>query len=155
MITGNLRKDLSNFLTKALAHATVKEAINNLKPELRNVHPQRGVHSVWEEFEHLRITQEDILRYTLDPNWKSPNWPSEYWPDNDKFTDKLWNESIKKFFSDLGELINLVNNSEIDLTSEIPHGEGRSYLRELLLVIDHNAYHCGQIVMVRKLLNDW
>ncbi len=151
----NLRKSLSDFLNKALAHAAVKDAINNIKPELRNVQPQKGIHSVWEEFEHMRITQEDILRYTLDSNWKSPKWPDEYWPDNEKFNDKAWNDSVKKFFSDLDELIKLAKNTKIDLTSEIPHGEGRTYLRELLLIIDHNAYHCGQIILVRKFLNDW
>jgi hypothetical protein len=103
----------------------------------------------------MRIAQEDILRYTLDKNWKSPKWPEEHWPDNNKFTDGLWNESVNNFFSDMDELLQLTQNSEIDLTAEIPHGEGRTYLRELLLVIDHNAYHCGQIVLVRKLLNDW
>ena len=151
----NLRKSLADFLNKALAHAAVKDAINNIKPELRNVQPQKGIHSVWEEFEHMRITQEDILRYTLDSNWKSPKWPDEYWPDNEKFNDKAWNDSVKKFFSDLDEVIKLTKNSKIDLTSEIPHGEGRTYLRELLLIIDHNAYHCGQIILVRKFLNDW
>ena len=151
----NLRKDLSDFLNKALAHVTVEQAINNLRPELRNVPPQKGIHSVWEEFEHMRITQEDILRYTLDSNWKSPNWPDEYWPENNKLTDTIWNESVKKFFSDLDELSKLAKKPEIDITSEIPHGEGRTYLREIFLVIDHNAYHCGQIVMIRKLLNNW
>lgn len=151
----NLRKDLAGFLNKALAHATVKDAINNLRPELRNKQPQKGIHSVWELFEHMRIAQEDILRYTLDKNWKSPKWPDEHWPDNDKLTDKLWDESVQKFFSDMDELQSLANNPDIDITSEIPHGEGRTYLRELLLIIDHNAYHSGQIILVRKLLNAW
>ena len=151
----NFRKTLIDFLNKALAHANVEDAIKDLKPELRNVQPQKGIHSVWELFEHMRIAQEDILRYTLDPNWKSPKWPDEHWPNNENLNNEIWNESVKKFFSDLDELIKLANNTEIDLTLEIPHGEGRTYLRELLLVIDHNAYHCGQIVMVRKLLNNW
>ncbi len=151
----NLRKDLAEFLNKALAHATVKDAINNLKPEHRNIQPHERIHSVWEEFEHMRIAQEDILRYTLDKNWISPKWPDEHWPDNNKLDDKIWNNSVVNFFSDLDELINLTTDPKIDLTSEIPHGEGRTYLRELLLVIDHNAYHSGQIVMIRKFLNDW
>ena len=151
----NLRKSLSEFLNKALAHATVKNTIDNLKEELRNVKPQEGIHSVWELFEHMRIAQEDILRYTLDKNWKSPKWPEGHWPDNNKLTDKIWDESVKKFFADLDELNKLTRNPKIDLTSEIPHGEGRTYLREILLVIDHNAYHSGQIVIVRKMLNDW
>jgi uncharacterized damage-inducible protein DinB len=151
----NFRRNVSEFLNKALAHATVKEAIDNIDPKLRNVQPQKGIHSVWEEFEHMRITQEDILRYTLDPKWESPQWPQDYWPDNEKLNEKIWNNSVKNFFSDLNELIELAKNPKIDLTSEIPHGEGRTYLRELLLVIDHNAYHSGQIIIVRKILNNW
>jgi uncharacterized damage-inducible protein DinB len=151
----NMRNNLVDFLSKELAHLGVKDAINNIRPGLRNIQPKEEIHSIWEEFGHIRITQEDILRYTLDPSWKSPKWPDEYWPENKNYTDELWDDSISKFDSDLKELISLVKNPEIDLTVEIPHGEGRTYLRQIILVIDHNAYHCGQIVMIRKLLNDW
>jgi hypothetical protein len=104
----------------------------------------------------MRIAQEDILRYTLDSSWKSPGWPDGYWPPPDeRVTDEKWKASVAGFFSDREELVNLVKNSSLDLTAEIPHGEGRTYLREVLLVADHNAYHLGQIVQTRKALGDW
>jgi uncharacterized damage-inducible protein DinB len=151
----NLGENLIEILSKEAAHVTVRDAIENLKPENRNKRPAEGIHSVWEEFEHMRITQEDILRYTLDPSWKSPQWPGKYWPDNDSLTEDKWNNSVSGFFADLDEILSLVKDPGTDLTSEIPHGEGITYLREILLIIDHNSYHCGQIVMIRKLLCDW
>ena len=104
----------------------------------------------------MRIAQEDILRYTLDKTWKSPPFPSGYWPsNNDNLTDEIWEKSVSDFFNDLNEVIELVGNSSIELTSQIPHGEGRTYLREILLVADHNVYHVGQIVQIRKILGNW
>ena len=152
----NLRKNMVDLLIGKGAHVSVDAALKNLKPELRNVRPDNNSHSVWELFEHMRIAQEDILRYTLDSSWESPSWPDDYWPDYElELTDDIWNNSVKSFKEDLDELVELANNTKIDLTSEIPHGEGRTYLRELLLVGDHNAYHTGQIALVRKALNNW
>ena len=96
----------------------------------------------------MRLAQEDILRYTLDPSWESPEWPDGFWPsDNEEMTEEILKNTISGFFSDLDELIALVQNPEIDLMSQIPHGEeGHTYLREILLVADHNSYHLGKIV---------
>ncbi len=151
-----MRDNLVELLRGGHAHANIKDAINGLTPKNRNVRPNRELHSVWELLEHIRISQEDILRYTLDRNWKSPKWPEEYWPkDEGNISDEMWHNTINKFDSDLNELINLAKNSEIDITSEIPHGEGRTYLREIMMAANHNSYHTGQIISVRKLLDDW
>jgi len=151
-----LRKNLIELLRGGQAHITAKRALNGIKPEIRSVRPAAGFHSVWEELEHIRIAQEDILRYTLDASWQSPDWPNGYWPaTTENLTEEMWSASVSGFFSDLEEVIALVQDSSLDLTAEIPHGEGRTYLREVLLVADHNAYHLGQIVQTRKLLGDW
>jgi uncharacterized damage-inducible protein DinB len=151
-----LRKNVAELLRGGSAHASPKDALAKLDPERRNVRPAEGMHSVWEELEHIRIAQEDILRYTLDPNWQSPDWPSGYWPESvAEVTDEMWDESVRRFNADLDELLSLAANDQIDLTAEIAHGEGRTYLRQLLLAADHNAYHFGQIVQTRKLLGDW
>ena len=151
-----MRKNLLELLKGGHAHVNFKDAVNSLEPKNRNVRTEGDLHSVWELLEHIRIAQEDILRYTLDSKWKSPKWPDEYWPKKtEKVTDEMWNNSIKKFNSDLNELIELAQNTKIDITSEIPHGEGRTYLRELTLAANHNSYHIGQIIVVRKLLGDW
>jgi uncharacterized damage-inducible protein DinB len=111
-------------------------------------------HSIRQILEHLRIAQEDILRYTLDSSWQSPEFPAGYWGSSES-GDEAWSRSLSRFFSDLDEVIGLVEDPRLDLTAEIPHGEGRTYLREVLLVADHNAYHLGQIVQIRKVIGDW
>jgi len=147
-----LRDQLVDLLKGGHAHLTIDEALANLDPKLRNA--LAGSTSVWAELEHMRIAQQDILRYTLDPNWKSPDFPAGFWPAGE-FTDQAWRATVDGFNADLQEVIDLVRNSNLDLTAEIPHGEGRTYLREILLVADHNAYHLGQIVTIRKTLGAW
>jgi len=151
-----LREQLAELLRGGEAHAKADAALANVNPQFRNVRPPADVHSVWEELEHMRIAQQDILRYTLDPSWTSPEWPEGYWPaKTDTVTDEMWQASIDGFTADIEELIALVNNSAVDLTAKIPHGDWRTYLRQILLVADHNAYHLGQIVQARKMLGDW
>ena len=142
-----LRKDLIELLKCGQAHSTLEEVLKDLTPKLCNKHPQEGIRSVYEELEHMRLAQEDILRYTLDPTWESPEWPDGFWPsDSDEITEEILESAVSGFFRDLDEMIALVINSEFDLTSQIPHGKGHTYLREMLLVADHNAYHLGKIV---------
>ena len=151
-----LRESLVELLRSGHAHTTTEKAMADVAPELRNKRPADGLHSVWEEFEHMRRAQEDILRYTLDPKWQSPKFPEGYWPaKTESVTDEMWKASVEGFFADLEELIHLTENTEIDLTAKIPHGEGRTYLRQILLTADHNAYHLGQLVQTRKALGDW
>lgn len=156
MQDANLRKNLIELLQGGQAHVPPKLALSGLKPKLRNVRPADDIHSVWEELEHIRLAQEDILRYTLDASWRSPKWPEGYWPvPGETLTEEMWDATVSGFFADLEEVIKLVQDSNLDLTAKIPHGEGRTYLREVLLVADHNAYHFGQIVQTRKMLGNW
>ena len=156
MQEASLRQDLLEFLERGPAHITLENALNKLKPENRNIRSNEHVHSIWEEMEHMRIAQEDILRYTLDEDWTSPPWPAGYWPKREIIvSEEIWQSTVKGFQSDLDRIIELVRNSDIDLSKRIPHGEGHSYLREVLLIIDHNAYHLGKIIQLRKMLGDW
>ncbi len=151
-----LRQSLAELLRGGQAHLTPQQALAELNPALRNVRPASGGHSVWEELEHMRLAQEDILRYTLDANWVSPPFPEGYWPTaTDQLTDEAWSASVKAFFADLEEVVKLAQDAKVDLTAEIPHGQGHTYLREILLVADHNAYHLGQIVQIRRALGAW
>jgi uncharacterized damage-inducible protein DinB len=151
-----VREQLVGLLKGGEAHVKTEAALNGVSAKFRSVRPAPGVHSVWEELEHMRLAQEDILRYTLDASWKSPDWPEGYWPpENQTATDEMWRASVDGFFSDLEELAAVVRDPKVDLTSKLPHGEWRTYLRQVLLVADHNAYHLGQIVQARKLLGDW
>src|SRR5215217_4177498 len=100
-----LRENLVELLRGGHAHASAEKALADVNPELRNIRPAEGLHSVWEELEHVRIAQEDILRYTLDASWKSPEWPSGYWPaKSESLTEESWSASVSSFFADLEEV---------------------------------------------------
>ena len=151
-----LRQNLVELMRGGHAHVNPEQALNGLVPALRNVRPENSSHSVWENLEHMRLAQEDILRYTIDDSWVSPDFPEGYWPrETGELTEEAWSKSVAAFLSDLEEVIKLVEDRDLDLTAEIPHGKGRTYLREILLVADHNAYHLGQIVQIRKALGAW
>jgi hypothetical protein len=156
MENNELRKLTTSFLDGGLAFAPVKKAIEGIAMKNRFLRPAGVPHSIYEELEHMRIAQEDILRYTLDPDWKSPDWPGGYWPDPvRKFNAAAWNSCVRGFLSDLQECKAMARDRKIDLLALIPHGKGRTYLRQLFLIAEHNSYHLGQIVLIRKLLIDW
>ena len=151
-----LRDQLVQLLQGGQAHVTAEKALSGTQARLRNVRPHPNLHSVWEELVHMKIAQEDILRYTLDASWQSPEWPAGYWPEAGKDpTEAMWSQTVSAFHADLKEASALASDPTLDLTARIPHGEGRTYLRQVLLIADHNAYHLGQIVQVRKWLSDW
>ena len=151
-----LRNHLITLITAEQAHLNLEGALAGLKKENRNKQPSKNVHSVWEEVEHIRISQEDILKYMTDPSWDSPNWPQQYWPEKlNPIPDDKWNASIDKIFSDQDKFIETIKDESIDLTSIIPHTQSHTYLREIILNADHNSYHIGQIVIIRKMLGDW
>lgn len=155
MTPDGLRETVTTLLQGGAAHVTLQEALSGLHPAWRSHRPP-GLHSIWQLLEHLRIVQEDILRYTLEPDWSSPNWPDETWPENrSALPDEVWSATLAGYERDRHRLINLAQDLEVTLTAEIPHGEGRTYLRQLLLVVDHTSYHIGQIVSLRRALGDW
>jgi DinB superfamily len=151
-----LREHLVNLLTLGNAHATFEDAVKGLQPELRGKRPKGAEHSPWQLLEHLRIAQWDIVEFSRDAKHKSPEWPSGYWPKNPAPPDdKAWDRSVRAFRKDLKELCALVKDKRTDLYARIPHGDGQTVLREALLAADHNAYHVGQLVLVRRLLGAW
>lgn len=151
-----IREQLLKLLVGGEAHVKPDKALAGVAPQVRNTRPSANTRSVWEELEHLRIAQEDILRYTIDSSWESPEFPEGYWPpEGQTVTDEMWKESVDRFLADLEEVVRLAQEPKLDLTARIPHGEWRTYLRQILLIADHNAYHIGQIVQTRKLLGDW
>jgi uncharacterized damage-inducible protein DinB len=151
-----LRREVVGLLRGGSAHLTWEQALAGLPPALRGASPKRGLHTIWELVEHVRIAQEDILRYATEPGWKSPEWPQGYWPSEKQPTPRQWKASLATFRRDLEAVIAMVLDPTVDLTAEIPHGQrGHTFLREALLVADHNAHHLGQIVVARRLLGDW
>ncbi|MBZ5515796.1 MAG: DinB family protein [Acidobacteriia bacterium] len=153
---GALREHLLYLLRGGGAHLDFEKAIANLPAELRGVRPEGLPFTVWGLLEHLRIAQWDILEFSRNTKHVSPKWPAGYWPEGDAPPDDTaWAKSVKAFRSDLKAMQDLVKNPRTDLYARIPHGEGQTILREALLVADHNAYHLGQLVLVRRLLGAW
>jgi hypothetical protein len=151
-----LREQLVKLLTGSEAHADFDAAVKNLPEELRGKKPQGAEYSPWQLLEHLRIAQWDILEYAIDPKHKSPEFPAGYWPKSAAPAGAAeWDDSVRDFRKDLKRLCALVLDESTDLYAKIPHGEGQTVLRQALLTADHNAYHVGQLVLVRKLLGTW
>jgi len=151
-----LRQHLLELLNGGHAHADFDTAIRNLPLAPRGKRPKGAEHSPWEILEHLRIAQGDILEFSRDPGHQSPGWPGGYWPATPAPPDeKSWDKSVRAFRRDLKAMGDLVKNPATDLFVPIPHGNGQTVLREALLVSDHNAYHLGELVLVRRLLGAW
>ncbi len=149
----SLRKHLINLLTKAEAHVDVQSSLREFPAGLRGRKLPGAPHTAWQLLEHMRIAQSDILQFSLDAKHKSPKWPDQYWPETEAPpSDKAWAQSVRQFLNDLNAVCEMINDPEIDLHAKVPHGEGQTYLREALLVADHNAYHLGQLVMMRRTL---
>jgi hypothetical protein len=151
-----LREHLVQLLTKAHAHATFDDAVKGLSAELRGKVPDGAEHSPWQLLEHLRIAQWDIVEFSRNAKHESPKWPEGYWPkEKAPADDKAWDKSVRDFRHDLKEMVEVVQNENTDLFAKIPHGDGQTILREALLIADHNAYHIGQLVLLRRLLGAW
>ena len=152
----SLREHLLNLLSGKGAHVDFDEAIANFPIELRGKQATPAPHTAWQLLEHMRIAQWDILEFSRDPNHVSPQWPDGYWPSTSAPADsKAWDASVRQFKRDLDSMRELISDPKGDLFARIPHGEGQTLLREALVLADHNAYHLGQIVLLRKLLGCW
>ncbi len=152
-----LRADLTELLRGGSAHVPPAQALADLPPVLRTRRLPGELRSIWEILEHMRIAQEDILRYMQDPAWVSPPWPEGYWPTEvpEVLPDAVWEATVARFLADLEAVVQIVQDPGLDLTAPIPHAREHTYLREVLLVADHNAYHLGQVVAIRRLLGAW
>jgi hypothetical protein len=152
----SLRQHLLALLRGGSAHVNFDAAVAHLPARLRGIKPQGSPHTAWQLLEHLRITQRDILEFSRDAKHKSPEWPAGYWPPTEAPPDNhAWDHSVRNFRADAKAIEELIADSAADLYAPLPHGDGQTLLREALLVADHNAYHLGQLVFLRRLLNAW
>lgn len=151
-----LRQHLLYLLRGGGAHLDFEAAIADWPVELRGTKPAHAPHSPWQLLEHMRIAQWDILEFSRNPKHVSPEFPAGYWPQGDAPPEEAaWENSVKAFRGDLEAIERLVADPSTNLFARIPHGKGQTILREALLVADHNAYHLGQLVLVRRLLGAW
>jgi hypothetical protein len=151
-----LREQLVKSLRGGQAFVPFRRALDGVRPELRGVRPSGALHSIYEELEHMRIAQEDLLYYALEPDWESPEWPGGFWPEpRGEVSDEEWEASVGGFLGDLEKAVEMVGDPEIDLLSIIPGSEEYTFLREAVIIIEHNAYHLGKILDIRKALGNW
>jgi uncharacterized damage-inducible protein DinB len=150
-----LREHLRTLLDWEDAHVGFDSAVKDIPEELRGTVPDGSAHSLWQLLEHLRICQLDILEFCRNPGYVEMPMAA-YWPKSAAPPSaRAWEESLAALRRDRKELKALAANREVDLFAPIPHGSGQTYLRELLLVADHNAYHVGQFVALRRRLGIW
>jgi uncharacterized damage-inducible protein DinB len=148
------------LLVKALAWQDAQvgfdKAVAGIPADKRGAVPPGLPHSLWQLVEHLRIAQEDILDFCRNPNYQERKWPDDYWPASpEPPSPGAWRDSVERYLADRKALQEMAADKSQDLDARIPHGSGQTYLRELVLVIDHGAYHVGQLVLVRRLLGIW
>lgn len=150
---GAVRKHVDNLLRMKGAHISFDEALADFPPRIRGAKPHGVPHSAWELLEHMRLAQEDILDFSRNPKYGDKTFPDDYWPPTPvPPDDQAWDNSVRQFQHDLREMQALIADASSDLLAKIPHGQGQTLLREALLVADHNAYHLGQLVFLRKML---
>ena len=153
--TVSLRKTLAELLQMKGAHASLHDAASDFPPALRGVKPPGPPHTPWQLLEHMRLAQEDILDFSRNPKYKEKTFPDDYWPASEAPpSEDAWTKSIQTFDDDLKQMQELIADTKHDLLAKIPHGTGQTLLREALLVADHNAYHLGQLMFLRKMLEN-
>jgi hypothetical protein len=152
-----LRKELLALLEGQQAHMTFEDAVANFPLDLANTRPPNVEYTPYHLVEHLRLTQWDILDYIRNPNYKGMSWPDSYWAPRDAVADAaMWQRSIDQFLSDRRAIAGIIRDPKTDFHAPIPHGyDGHTILREVLVVADHNAYHIGELGILRQVMGAW
>jgi uncharacterized damage-inducible protein DinB len=147
---------VASALTWEQAHASLDQSVEGLSPALRGKRAPNYPHSAWELLDHIRRTQRDLLEFCTNPKYHEPKWPDDYWPGSpEPPSDAAWTECLAAIRADAQALADFTIKNAATLTDKIPHGTGQTYLRTVLVAVDHASYHTGQIVAVRRLLGAW
>ncbi|WP_324675532.1 DinB family protein [Hymenobacter sp. GOD-10R] len=151
-----LVKELIQLLEGGNAHVPFEEACASIPLELLNK-PATGLpYTIWQLVEHVRIAQWDIVEFCINPEHQSPKWPDEYWPSAKDLADQArWETTLAHIQQDKTRFVALLHDSNHDLFEPLAHGTGQNIFREAVLIADHTAYHTGQIILLRRLLNNW
>jgi hypothetical protein len=150
-----LRDQLSRLLEVSGAHTDFDDAVAAVAPGARGTRPTGLPHSPWELLEHIRLAQRDILEFCQDAPYRSRAWPAYYWPPSlEPPTPQAWDESVEAVRRDRSEFQRLIGDPRADLFAVVPNGSTQTYVREVLLTVDHNAYHVGQLMVVQQMLQE-
>ena len=156
-MTDAVRDHFARFMDWEEAHVGFDKAVEGLPAARRGAVPAGFEHSPWQLLEHIRIAQEDILDFCVNPSYEhTMKWPDDYWPKHpEPSTDNAWQESIASYVETRERFKQLAHDVK-DLTALVPTGKGtQTYLRAILMAADHASYHVGQIVAVRRALGNW
>jgi len=155
-MTDAVRDHLVRVLDWEEAHVGFDKAVEGIPPDRRGARAEGFEHSPWALVEHMRIAQEDILDFCVNPKYvHNMKWPDDYWPKDAKPSDAAWKESLASIVRTREQFKSLAREVK-DLTAPVPTGKSnQTYLRAVLLVADHTAYHVGQLVAVRRALGIW
>ncbi len=154
--TQPIRQQLSQLLQKSNAHADFDKSIDQLDPKSRGIKLPHLPYSIWQLVEHIRIAQQDILEFSVDKNYQPLKWPEGYWPEQQApESEEEWEKSLQEIRKSLAVFTALILDEQQDLFKPFAHGEGQNLFREAILIIDHLSYHTGQIVLIRRLLDNW
>lgn len=151
-----LREQLLHLLRGGNAHLSFDDAVADFPMDAINRRPPNVPYTPWHLVEHLRLAQWDILDFVRNPQYQEMKWPDDYWPAPNAEADAAaWEQTLAAFRADLKSLEDLVTDPKTDLSAKIPHGDGQTILREILLVADHNAYHIGEFAILRQVTGTW
>jgi len=153
-----LRTQLVALLDGGQAHATFEDAIKDFPARLRGVVPAGLPYSAWQILEHIRIAQRDILHFSAPPSggYHALKWPEAYWPkESEPASEQAWENSVVAIHEDREKFKELLLKPEADLAKKFRWGTGQNLLREALLIADHNSYHIGELIVLRRLLDVW
>ena len=151
----SLRHWLDWLLGGGNAHVSFDVAVRGFPAKLRGAKVPALPHTAWELLEHMRIAQWDILDFSRNPKYKQRPWPGGYWPTHSAPKKGEWEKAVRDFRAYLSEFRKVIADPRVDLYVPFPWGDGQTLLREALLIADHNAYHLGQLVLVRRALGAW
>lgn len=148
--------ELSNLILKGNAHASFEEAVKDIPLNKLTEIPEHLPYNLWQLTEHIRIAQWDIVEFCMNPNHKSPEWPDEYWVSALENPDKnQWTNTLEQVKTDRDRFLAWIKTPSVNLYQPLAHGTGQNIFREALLIVDHTAYHVGEIILLRRLLQIW
>ena len=151
-----LIENIVDLIEKGNAHVSLDDALKNIPFALLGEKPGHLPYSIWQIVEHIRIAQWDILEFSRNAKHVSPQWPDGYWPkEAAPKSQDAWNKCIEQIHADRKSFIELIKNAGDNLYEPFEYGSGQSLLKEALVLADHNSYHTGEIIIIRRLLNAW
>jgi hypothetical protein len=149
----DLRRHVIALLEEGNAHITFADAVKDFPVERAGIRPEGSPHSAWELLEHLRIAQRDILLFSRGTDYVELKWPDDYWPSSPAPKSRReWEAAVDSVRKDLAEFIEMLKDEQRDVFEPFPWGDGQTLLREALLIADHNSYHLGQLMLIRRML---